>query len=367
MSTPATYFIDAQKIVVSYIEEEGTTRTILNDVNLRVRRGELLTVVGPSGCGKSTLLRLILGAQFPTSGTVAVDGNQVERVGRDCGIVYQGYSLFPHLSVLDNICFGLVLEQTNLLQAMTAAPVLAAEQITHAILKRLRGGKVQHTDPVDEDYPTAPPAEGSPAQQPPKKQPSLIAKALEIFPFIKSRNIGREQAYEYLTDIGLDLSDADKFPHELSGGMRQRVAIAQAVIMQPKILLMDEPFGALDQTRREEMQDFIFEQWQKHQLTVFFVTHDLDEAVKLGTRLICLSQYWITEHSHSGKGAKILVDRKVLGGDIKPSTFGDSHEFKTLIQEIGQAGLSPQHLHKTSEFDLSHPDAIKNDTGGAPT
>jgi ABC-type nitrate/sulfonate/bicarbonate transport system ATPase subunit len=361
-----TYFIDAQNVSVKYTEEEGTVRTILNDISLRVQRQELLTVVGPSGCGKSTLLRLILGAQFPNTGTVLIDGNKVECVSRDCGIVYQSYSLFPHLSVLDNICFGLVLEQTNLLQALSAAPIIAAEQVGEAILKRSRGSKAKRECPED-DEPIVPVTGAAPPTPPERKQQSLISKALDIFPFIKARRIAREQALDYLVDIGLDSSDADKYPHELSGGMRQRVAIAQAVIMQPKILLMDEPFGALDQTRREEMQDFIFEQWQKHQLTLFFVTHDLDEAVKLGTRLICLSQYWANEHNHAGQGSRILVDRKVLGGEIRPSTFAESDDFKSLIHEIGQAGLSPQHLHRASEFELTHPDAIKQNTGGATT
>ena len=362
-----TYFIDAQNVSVNYTEEEGTVRTVLNDISLRVQRKELLTVVGPSGCGKSTMLRLILGAQFPSIGTVSIDGNKVERVGRDCGIVYQSYSLFPHLTVLDNICFGLVLEQTNLYQKLRAAPIIAAEQIGEAILKRSHGSKASRECPEEDDEPIVRSPDAPAPVLPEKKERSLVSKALDIFPYIKARRIAREQAFEFLIDIGLDSSDADKFPHELSGGMRQRVAIAQAVIMQPKILLMDEPFGALDQTRREEMQDFIHEQWEKHQLTLFFVTHDLDEAVKLGTRLICLSQYWTNEHNHPGQGAKILVDRKVLGGEIRPSTFAETDEFKSLIHEIGQAGLSPQHLHRASEFDLSHPDAIKQDTGGATT
>src|SRR5436309_1352552 len=124
-----SYFIDTENIVVGYTEGEGATRTILNDINFKVRRGELVTVVGPSGCGKSTLLRLILGAQFPTAGTVLVDGNRVEKVTRDCGIVYQSYSLFPHLSVLDNIAFGLMLEQSNLPQVIASAPIMALEAL----------------------------------------------------------------------------------------------------------------------------------------------------------------------------------------------------------------------------------------------
>jgi ABC-type nitrate/sulfonate/bicarbonate transport system ATPase subunit len=358
------YFIDAQKVCVQYTEEEET-RTVLNNINLRVRRGELITVVGPSGCGKSTMLRLLLGAQFPSAGTVLIDGNKVERVGPDCGIVYQSYSLFPHLSVLDNICFGLVLEQTNLWQAISALPIVAAEDLTHAIIKRFKRRSHQHVDPEEEDDLRGNAGSGQAVAVPyvpPKRSP--LSKALEIFPFIRIRRHVRELAYEYLADIGLERADADKYPYELSGGMRQRVAIAQAVIMKPKILLMDEPFGALDKTRREEMQDFIHQQWKKHNLTVFFVTHDLDEAIKLGTRLICLSQYWCDENQQPGHGSKIVVDRKVLGGDTLPSQFGDTPEFKALINEIGEEGLSPHHHQTVSKFDLSHPDAIKNGGGG---
>jgi NitT/TauT family transport system ATP-binding protein len=349
------YFIDTRNVFVKYTEDE-VTRTVLNDISLRVRQGELLTVVGPSGCGKSTFLRLLLGAQFPTSGSVLIDGNQVQRVGRDCGIVYQSYSLFAHLSVLDNICFGLVLEQTNLWEAFSAAPFLAAEQIAHAIMKRARRiGSHNGTQAL----PVGNAGQGAAT----RSNRSIWAKALEIFPFIKIRNDVRELAYNYLTEIGLEREDAEKYPHELSGGMRQRVAIAQAIIMHPKILLMDEPFGALDRARREEMQDFIHDQWKKNQLTVFFVTHDLDEAIKLGTRLICLSQYWCDADSQPGKGSKIVVDKKVLGGDIRPSTFADTDEFKHLIQSIGEEGLSSQHIHKQCDFDLTHPDAIKNGDG----
>ncbi|HEY9793485.1 MAG TPA: ATP-binding cassette domain-containing protein [Candidatus Obscuribacterales bacterium] len=364
------YFIDAQKVCVQYTEEDET-RTILNNISLRVRRGELITVVGPSGCGKSTMLRLLLGAQFPNAGTVLIDGNKVERVGPDCGIVYQGYSLFPHLSVLDNICFGLVLQQTNLWQTVSALPVIAAEDLTHAIAKRFRKKNHHHSQPLDEDSFSKNAGSGNAGSGAaiavsyvaPKRSP--LSTALEIFPYIRIRRRVREEAYEYLADIGLERADAEKYPYELSGGMRQRVAIAQAVIMKPKILLMDEPFGALDRTRREEMQDFIHQQWKKHNLTVFFVTHDLDEAVKLGTRLICLSQYWCDENQNPGHGSKIVVDRKVLGGDILPSQFGDTPEFKALINEIGEEGLTPHHHQSQFKFDLSHPDAIKEGGGGS--
>ena len=357
------YFVDAKNINVSYLQDDGNTRTILNDVSVRVRRGEFVTVVGPSGCGKSTLLRLVLGAQFPTAGSVLVDGKPVRRVTRDCGIVYQNYSLFPHLTVLDNIALGLVLEQTNLLHRAMASPFLFTEQIGSMIAagqRRLNMARNGWRSPSDDAIKHEQSANSPVVYQRGKKT------IFDFVPFVRVRREARERAFEYLDDIGLEPADGDKFPYELSGGMRQRVAIAQAVIMEPKILLMDEPFGALDKARREEMQDFIHEQWSKHNLTVFFVTHDLDEAVRLGTRLICVSQYWTDEQNKPGKGARIVVDRKVMGGSMKPSAFVGTDEFGKLINRIGSAGLSAQHVQPSSAFDLSHDDAIAvNSSTGA--
>ena len=148
----------------------GGRNVIINNVRLNIRAGEFLSLVGPTGCGKSTLLRLILGAQCPTRGTVLVAGQPVTGVNRDCGIVFQKYSLFPHLKVLDNIAFGPLLEHTTILQ------------------------RVLHTPPLS---------------------PRAAAVPLE-------------EARECLERIGLRPGDGDKYPYELSGGMQQRVAIAQA-------------------------------------------------------------------------------------------------------------------------------------------
>jgi NitT/TauT family transport system ATP-binding protein len=196
---------------------------------------------------------------------------------------------------------------------------------------------------------------------PAKTVTSLPKPLAHLFKYFRVKTDAREQATQMLVSIGLDPKDGDKYPYELSGGMRQRVSIAQALIMKPKILLMDEPFGALDHGRREEMQDFIHEQWKQHKLTVMFVTHDLDEAIKLGTRLVCLSQYWTDEKGERGKGSKIVVDRKVLGGSEKPSTFVQKQEFRDLVDSIGHKVLDSRNLQKMSEFDLSHPDATHAD------
>jgi ABC-type nitrate/sulfonate/bicarbonate transport system, ATPase component len=338
-----TYLIDMSDVTVSYPLPEGGRKTVINDVSLKVRAGEFVTVVGPSGCGKSTLLRMVLGSQQPTDGTVLVDGKQVSRITRDCGIVYQNYSLFPHLSVRDNIALGIMLENVSMPERLAMLPLAAGKKSLDflARLMNARAGRYFAIDP--NRAPTG---------------PFVWDRGLEILHYFKVRREAVTLADELIKSVGLEPRDGRKYPFELSGGMRQRVAIAQALIMKPKILLMDEPFGALDAIRRREMQDFIHEQWQKHKLTVFFVTHDLDEAVKLGTRIVCLSQYWSQDDGQPGGSARIVVDKKVLGGTTKPSAFAEDPEFKLLVRSIGEAGLDPDHLQPAAKFELSHADAV---------
>src|SRR6185503_280160 len=171
---PQDHVIRFDDVTVSFPTDDGKRRVVLNNLDLHVRRGELVTLVGPSGCGKSTLLRLILGADRPTAGTVRVNGEMVSGLSRDRGIVFQQYSLFPHLRVFENVSIGPVLEQT-----------------------------------------------------------SLIERYLLLPSFFRKRRVARARAREYVARIGFEAGDADKFPYELSGGMRQRVAIAQAMIMEP--------------------------------------------------------------------------------------------------------------------------------------
>ncbi|MBP6745559.1 ATP-binding cassette domain-containing protein [bacterium] len=337
------YLIDAQSITVSYDKDHGK-QVILNDIDLHVSKGEFVTVVGASGCGKSTMLGLILGSAKPTSGTVAVAGKQVERVDRDRGIVYQTYTLFKHLTVLDNIALGLMLEQTTVIEKLLVSPLLLLESIFDSLLLPLFRA-------ISSRLKQASATEAAPTE------PLAFCRALNWLHYFKVRKEARREAGELLIDIGLTAADGDKYPAELSGGMRQRVAIAQSVIMRPQILLMDEPFGALDSNRRKVMQDFIHDQWKKYGLTIFFVTHDLEEAVKLGTRLICLSQYWSGPAGEPAVGAKIVVDRKVMGGDILPTTFARQKEFIELVDTINTMGLSKAIL-PMADFDLSHPDAI---------
>ena len=264
-----------EDVVKVYPISDGKDLVVLNNVDLKIRQGEFVSVVGPTGCGKSTLLRMVLGWEQPTSGTFLINGEPPTGPSRDRGIVFQKYGLFPQLTVMQNIAFGLDLE---------------AHTVTERLLGRFLTG------------------------------------------YRRRMNRFRKEAREYLDRIGLHPDDGDKFPHQLSGGMRQRVAIAQSLIMQPDILLMDEPFGALDHSTREEMQLFLLERWEDTGKTILFVTHELEEAIFLGTRVIVLSQYW--SGGEGQQGATIVLDKVTPGGHPKPTSVKDSREFLDLKEQI---------------------------------
>lgn len=265
-------------------------RQVLADIDLAVSFGEFVTLVGPSGCGKSTFLRLLLGQERLTSGTLLIDGEEVGSPDTKRGIVYQRYSLFPHLTVWNNIEFGLKLKVG---------------------WRRWRREKKKFYN--------------------------------EIFQIIKK--------------IKLD-GHEKKYPFQLSGGQQQRVAIAQALITQPKILLMDEPFGALDPFTREAMQMFLLSLWEETKMTIFFVTHDLGEAVYIGSRVLCLSQYY-TEGRGSGiqYGARIVSDID-LGREIKSPSVKATKEFGDIVRRLIYEGMEPKHLQSAAVFHSQHPDSF---------
>ncbi len=267
-------------------------KVILDDIDLAVSNREFCTIVGPSGCGKSTLLRLILGQEPPDSGALDFCGEPLGFSDTRRGIVYQKYSLFPHLSVIENVILG----------------------------KKL---------------------------------------ALGLFKPRKKLKAIRSEAMEFLSRCRLD-KHADKYPFELSGGMQQRVAIAQALIMRPKILLMDEPFGALDPGTRESMQLFILEMWEKADMTVFFVTHDLEEAIFLGTRIIVLSQYFIDGRGAiSSRGARIVADYP-LKERVTSTKYKETEDFAKFIGKIRQQGFDPEYRQHVADFNLKHPDSFQS-------
>ena len=186
----------------------------LDNVSFEVHRREFVCVVGASGCGKSTLVRLLAGLEQPTAGHLLLDGKAVDGPGADRGMVFQGYTLFPWLTVKDNVMFG----------------------------PRMKG---------------------------------------------MSREAAREEADQWLSLVSLE-AFADSYPHQLSGGMKQRVAIARALANSPRTLLMDEPFGALDAQTRAHMQRHLLHIWKNADVTIVFITHDLDEAIYLADRILVL-------------------------------------------------------------------------------
>lgn len=189
----------------------------LQDINLQIDHGEFVCAVGASGSGKSTLLRLIAGLETPTLGEIHLAGIPITGPGSDRGMVFQKYTLYPWMSVAENVGFGLKLQGCS-------------------ATKR------------------------------------------------------REQVAYYLDVVGLS-QFAKSLPKELSGGMQQRVAIARALASQPRMLLMDEPFGALDAQTKEKMQQFLLELWQRTQTTILMITHDVEEAVFLSQRLYVMTSH----------------------------------------------------------------------------
>jgi len=187
----------------------------LQSTDLRVQENDFITILGPSGCGKSTLLRMVAGLDTPSTGSIALDGKPVTGPGADRGMVFQSYTLFPWLTVLQNVCFGL------------------------------------------------------------REKGLALAAQLEI-------------AQQFIGKVGLKGFE-NHFPKQLSGGMQQRTALARALANNPRILLMDEPFGALDHQTRELMQELLQGIWEAEQKTVLFVTHDIDEAIFMGSRVVVMS------------------------------------------------------------------------------
>jgi len=191
--------------------------TALKNINFKTHKREFVCVIGPSGCGKSTLIRILAGLETETSGKMLLDGKEVHGPGPDRGMVFQGYTLFPWLTVKKNVMFGL---------EMAGRGKFASE----------------------------------------------------------------EEALQWIDLVGLS-KFANSYPHQLSGGMKQRVAIARALANQPRILLMDEPFGALDAQTRAKMQAYLMEIWKNIDITILFITHDLDEAIYLADRILVLKAH----------------------------------------------------------------------------
>ncbi|MEO9526746.1 ABC transporter ATP-binding protein [Roseibium sp.] len=224
-------------------KDYGDTR-VLERVSLDVAPGTFCTIVGASGCGKSTFLRMLLSQEHPSRGKILLAGQPLPlEPTPDRGIVFQRYSVFPHLTVAENL-------------------VLAAEFAAAPVTGRLFGSR--------------------------RKKALAETEGL-------------------LDRIGLTHA-ATRYPAQLSGGMQQRLAIAQALVKKPRILLLDEPFGALDPGIRADMHDLLLGLWEEFDMTVFMVTHDINEAFKLGTRLLVFDKVRHDPQAPEAYGATITYD-----------------------------------------------------------
>jgi NitT/TauT family transport system ATP-binding protein len=209
-------------IRIEDVWKEYGDQIVLERLNLTIAPRSFVALVGPSGCGKTTFLKLLLGEESPTKGRILLDGAPLRpEPGPDRGVVFQRYSVFPHLSVLGNVMLGLEL---------TGAPLLG----------RLFGAR---------------------------------------------RRAAQDQARALIVQVGLEGAET-KYPAQLSGGMQQRLALAQALITRPRVLLLDEPFGALDPGIRAGMHELMQRLWHETDLTVVMVTHDLSEAFTLASRVL---------------------------------------------------------------------------------
>ena len=255
--------IQFEKVSVSY---GAPSHPVLSSIDLSIEEGEFVCLLGQTGCGKSTLLRLVLGSEQPCEGRVLIDGTEHDQPDPICGYVPQKYSLFPDKTVMGNITFGPEVSEFNLLTRLTPR-------------------------------------------------------------YFRQRREFRQQAMQYIRRIGLQDADAGKYPDQLSGGMQQRVAIAQALVNRPRILLLDEAFSALDPGTRRDMQVLIRHLWRGTGATLVFVTHNTQEALQLGTRVIVLAR------ERPNHGSRVVLDLAV------PSSCA-AGEFSRLVAQLDSAAGS---------------------------
>jgi NitT/TauT family transport system ATP-binding protein len=271
----------------------GSNR-VLHHINLDIMPGQIVAIVGPSGCGKSTLLKAILGTHPASSGKILADGIEVKEPSRHVGIVYQNYPLYDFLTAEQNVAFGLKLDETSL--------------------------------------------------------------AYRFFQFFKYRELRERHLVEaraMLKKVSLEQA-AKLYPSELSGGMRQRVAIAQALIMKPKVVLLDEPFGALDEAVRQELQLMLLRFYQENlqakkenrrpEYTIIIVTHELNEAIYVADRVIGLSRY----HTESDQGATVVYDKPCP--IFHPNDPRDYDLFVTQREELRRAVFDPKYIKDADAY-----------------
>lgn len=264
---------------IEKVWKEYGEQIVLEDVSLTVESRAFVALVGPSGCGKTTFLRMLLGQEHATRGTILLDGEPLpHEPGPDRGVVFQRYSVFPHLTVLGNVMLG---------REFTAARYKA----------KLFGATRRHAI---------------------------------------------EEARQLIAQVGLAGAE-NKYPSQLSGGMQQRLALAQALIMKPKVLLLDEPFGALDPGIRAEIHTLMKRLWNETQMTVVMVTHDMREAFTLATRVVAFERRRDRPEEKVRYGATITSDISIwpprLAG--KPSIFSPDRDGPVTFPGQHQDDLAP--------------------------
>jgi NitT/TauT family transport system ATP-binding protein len=265
--------LEVRNLGKRYASTQGEVEALRN-INFKVHRREFICVLGPSGCGKSTLVRTLAGLEKHSSGEVLLDGKPVQGPGQDRGMVFQGYSLFPWLTVKKNVMFG----------------------------------------------------------------PEMNGR---------DRDEAEKDARLWLDLVGLE-KFADAYPHQLSGGMRQRVAIARALVNQPRILLMDEPFGALDAMTRAKMQAHLLDIWRNIDITVLFITHDLDEAIFLADRILVLK-------AHPGEVQEVI---EVPVPRPRSATSFSSPEFRATKARLEEL-IHPATVQESEEEQVIKPHMIR--------
>ncbi|TKI55614.1 ABC transporter ATP-binding protein [Brevibacillus antibioticus] len=275
-------YLTIDNVTKHFVNEQKQKVKVLDDINLEVEKGSFVSIVGPSGCGKSTLLYLIAGLDRPDSGDIRVAGHKVNKPGPDRVVVFQEAGLFPWLTVLENVTYGLK-------------------------LKKMSASKANE-------------------------------KALEVLKMV--------HLSKYV----------HSYPHQLSGGMKQRVAIARALVMEPDILLMDEPFSALDEQTRMVLHKELLEIWRKTKVTIFFVTHNIREAVLLAERIVVFA-------TRPGKIKEIIAVPAMRDGVTPDSvTVNTEQKVLSILQEEIEKVLKEEmgndysfqtgHLHRYDSGDM---------------
>lgn len=275
-------YLTIENIQKSFVNDRKENVKVLDGINLNVKKGSFVSIVGPSGCGKSTLLYLVAGLDKADSGEIRVDGDLVSKPGPERVVVFQEAGLFPWLTVLENVTYGLNL----------------------------------------------------------KKMPKEEAKA---------------KALDVLKMVHLS-KYVNSYPHELSGGMKQRVSIARALVMEPDILLMDEPFSALDEQTRMVLHKELLEIWRKTKVTIFFITHNIREAVLLSEEVVVFA-------TRPGKIKEIISvptmkdgvtpDSVTLNTEQRILSILQEEIEKVLKEEIGDDySFKTDHLHRGDSGDM---------------